>query len=83
MALDKELAHHWCKELATNLSDFRKKPRLAAESKLKFISNQYASLFSLVRVSRGDAILKGVPLALFQTAQTTDATLSAENEQPL
>lgn len=77
MALDKELAHHWCKELATNLSEFRKKPRLATDSKLQFISNQYASLFSLVKVSKGDAILKGVPLALFPTA-TND--VSADNQ---
>lgn len=79
MALDKEMAQHWCMELAENLAEFRKKPRLATESKLKFISNQYASLFSLVNVSKGDAILKGVPLALFRNVQSNETEVSAEN----
>lgn len=69
MALDKEVAHHWCEELAGNLSEFRKKGRLKPEAKLHFISKQYASLFSLVRIHRGDAIMKGVPFRAFELAQ--------------
>lgn len=66
MALKPEIAHHWCEELAENLSDFRKKSRLKPEAKLNFISSQYASLFALVRINRGDAIMKGVPVRAFK-----------------
>ena len=56
MALDKELAHHWCEELADNLVNFRKKTRLKPESKLNFIVDQYASLFSLARINREECL---------------------------
>lgn len=69
MALDKEIAHHWCEDLADNLLEFRKKTRLKTESKLEFISNQYASLFALVRINRGDAIMKGMPHRIFDKQQ--------------
>ena len=69
MALDKEIAHHWCQELADNLVEFKKKTRLKNESKLEFISNQYASLFSLVRINRDDAVMKGIPHRMFNAQQ--------------
>lgn len=69
MSLDKEVAHHWCLDLADNIVDFRKKARLKPESKLSFISKQYASLFALVRINRGDAVMKGVPSRAFEQAQ--------------
>lgn len=69
MALDKELAHHWCEELADNLVNFRKKTRLKPESKLNFIVEQYASLFSLARINRDDAIMKGIPHRMFKKQQ--------------
>ena len=69
MALDKELAHHWCEELADNLVNFRKKTRLKPESKLNFIVDQYASLFSLARINRDDAIMKGIPHRMFKKQQ--------------
>ncbi len=69
MALDKELAHHWCEELADNLVNFRKKTRLKPESKLNFIVEQYASLFSLARINRDDAIMKGIPHRMFNKQQ--------------
>ena len=67
MALDREMAKYWCQELADNLADFRKKPRLSKQAKLDFISKQYSSLFVLVRVNRGDSIMKGVPFRKFET----------------
>lgn len=65
MALDKDVAKFWCQELAENLAEFRKRPRLKKDAKLDFISKQYSSLFVLVRVNRGDAIMKGVPFQKF------------------
>ena len=70
MSLDSQIAHHWCQELADNLTDFRKKGRLKPESKLKFVSKQYASLFALVKVMRGDAVMKGVPTRMFAGSQS-------------
>lgn len=66
MALQPDIAHYWCKELAMNIAKFRKKSRLKKEAKLEFISKQYASLFSLVKINRGDAIMKGVPYIAFE-----------------
>jgi hypothetical protein len=83
MALDKEVAHYWCKELANNISDFRKKGRLKPESKLTFISKQYASLFALVKINRGDAIMKGVPfLAFEQNQDSSELDLQEQSNIP-
>ena len=65
--LDNRVAYHWCQELSENLSDFRRKARLNPESKLTFISQQYSSLFSLVKVLRGDSVMYGVPIRMFVT----------------
>lgn len=78
MALDKELAHHWCEELADNLVNFRKKTRLKPESKLNFIVDQYASLFSLARINRDDAIMKGIPHRMFKKQQEEDSPPNQE-----
>lgn len=84
--LDKDIAHHWCEELAANLTDFRKKTRLNPAAKLSFISKQYASLFALVRINRGDAILKGVPHRAFlqqqQEQQDLVSTGTEEEQKP-
>ena len=42
------------------------------ESKLAFISKQYASLFALVRINRGDAVMKGVPARMFEEATSVE-----------
>ena len=72
MAIQPEVAHHWCKDLAENLTEFRRKPRMKPESKLAFISKQYASLFALVRINRGDAVMKGVPARMFEEATSVE-----------
>ena len=78
MALNKELAHHWCEELADNLIGFRKKTRLKPESKLNFIVDQYASLFSLARINRDDAIMKGIPHRMFKKQQEDSPPIQEE-----
>lgn len=75
MALNSEMAASWCLELAENLSSFRKKGRLKPEMKLSFISKQYASLFTLVKVNRGDTIMKGFP---FRTIPEDDGQETTE-----
>lgn len=69
MGLTPEQAFTWCEELAENVSAFRKKARMRPESKLEFISDQYSSLFLLVKVLRGTAIMKGFPFRLLEKSQ--------------
>ena len=70
MALSSEQASYWVKELTDNLSTFRKKSRLNNDAKLEFISEQYNTLFLLVRVLRGESILTGFPFRLLDESTT-------------
>lgn len=63
MSLTPEQASAWVNEIRKNVSDFRKKPRLNKKSKLSFISNQYSTLFVLVRALRGDTQMRGFPFS--------------------
>lgn len=78
MALDAETAYHWIKELELNITEFRKKSRYKPESKLDFISKQYASLFALVRVNRGDALMKGFPYRAIEEAHKEQEVITEQ-----
>lgn len=69
MALSSEQASYWVKELSDNLAVFRKKSRMNTDSKLEFISEQYNTLFLLVRVLRGESILAGFPFRLLDDSK--------------
>jgi hypothetical protein len=57
--INNDQAIRWIQMLQDNLAEFRKRSRLSPETKIKFISEQYARLFLIVRAINGRVIFTG------------------------
>lgn len=60
MVTNKERMIEWLQRSADNISELRKKPRLAIDKKLAIIRQSYNTINVLTMVANGQAVMMGI-----------------------